>query len=263
MFMNLKKFLFVFIFFVSFTTEAAFAWEYIARAEAVKNVKIRSEVSAKINKIYFNEGTFIDKSATLFTLNSAQFQAEVSLKKAELEHAQAQLDGAIKYLSRLKATDKRGVTASDLDTAESEVRQYRAAVEEAKAALKISQIQLNNTRIIAPFAGRVGKANFNQGSYISPDDVLCEIVQIDPIRILFAMPDRDYMSVKKSQGKLKYELILADGSIFPGTIEKDFEDNVMNSETGSINIWLKVSNENNILLPGALVRVRVINQDVL
>ncbi len=259
---SFEKFLCALIFLVSVTAEAAFSWEYIARAEAVKNVQIRSEVSAKIIKIHFNEGTFIDKSATLFTLNSAQFQAETALKKAELAHAQAQLDGAIKYLSRLKAADKRGVTASDLDTAESEVRQYRAAVDEAKAALRISQIQLNNTKITAPFAGRVGKANFNQGSYISPDDVLCEIVQTDPIRILFAMPDRDYMSVKNSQEKLKYELILADGSIFPGTIEKDFEDNVMNSETGTINIWLKVSNENNILLPGSLVRVRVI-QDVL
>ena len=56
---------------------------------------------------------------------------------------------------------------------------------------------------------------------------------------------------------MKYELILADGSPYSGTIEKDFEDNVMNSGTGTINIWLKVSNEDNILLPGALVRVRV------
>ena len=71
------------------------------------------------------------------------------------------------------------------------------------------------------------------------------------------MPDRDYLSMKNMHGKMKYELILADGSLYSGTIEKDFEDNVMNSDTGTINIWLKVGNEDNILLPGSLVRVKV------
>lgn len=238
---------------------AAFAEnrEYIAHAEAVRTVKIRSEVSAKINKVHFNAGAFINKSETLFTLNSSQFQAEVSLKKAELAHAQAKLDATLKYLSRLKAADKRGVTASDLDAAEGEVMQCRAALDEAKAALKLSQIELNKTKITAPFAGRAGKINFYEGSYVSPEAVLCEIVQTDPVRVLFAMPERDYMSVKDLKS-LKYELILADGSLFSGLVEEDFEDNAFNSETGTINIWLKVSNENNILLPGAFVRVRII-----
>ncbi|MBQ9419977.1 MAG: hypothetical protein IJU31_06320 [Synergistaceae bacterium] len=71
------------------------------------------------------------------------------------------------------------------------------------------------------------------------------------------MPDRDYMIMKNAHEKTKYELILADGSLYSGTIEKDFEDNAMNSDTGTINIWLKVSNEDSILLPGALVRVKV------
>ena len=144
-----------------------------------------------------------------------------------------------------------------MDTAQSEVKKARAMVEEAKAALQISQIQLNNTKITAPFSGLIGKINYHNGSYVSPENVLCEIVQVNPIRILFAMPDRDYLKIKNSGKKLKYELILADDSLYSETVEKDFEDNVMNPETGTINIRLKVSNENNILLPGSLVRVRI------
>ena len=257
--MILKKLLIVLIMLNLAGAVSAEYREYIARAEAVRTVQIRSEVSAKINKVHFSSGAFVNKSETLFTLNSSQFQAEVSLKKAELAHAQAKLDAALKYLSRLKAADKRGVTASDLDAAEGEVMQCRAALDEAKAALKLSQIELNKTKITAPFAGRAGKINFYEGSYVSPEAVLCEIVQTDPVRVLFAMPERDYMSLKNKDLKsLKYELILADGSLFSGLVEKDFEDNAFNSETGTINIWLKVSNENNILLPGAFVRVRIV-----
>ena len=253
----MRKILIFALIFVLSAISTANAFEYIGHAEAVRNVEIRPEISARITKIHFSEGTFIENSSTLFTLNTAQFQAEVSLKKAELSHAQAVLEGAKKYLSRLKATDQRGVTASDIDNAESEVKQARASVEEAKSELKISQIQLNNTKITAPFSGLVGKINYHQGSYVSPENVLCEIVQVNPIRILFAMPDRDYLKFKNSDKKLKYELILADDSLYTGTVEKDFEDNVMNPETGSINIRLKVNNENNIFLPGSLVRVRI------
>ena len=239
------------------TTSAAFAWDYIGHTEASRSVKIRPEISAGITKIHFNEGAFVKKSETLFTLNTAEFQAEVSLKKAELSSAQVKLAGAEKYLSRLKATDKRGVSASDIDIAESEVKQAQAAVGEAKAALKIAQVQLNRTKITAPFSGKTGKINFYQGSYVSPEDVLCEIVQVNPIRILFAMPDKDYLIFKNSQKNFKYELFLADGSLFSGTIEKGFEDNSMNPETGTINIWLEANNENNVLIPGSLVHVKV------
>ena len=206
-------------------SDKTFAWEYIGHAETIQSVQIRPEVNAKITKVHFHEGSFVNKSAALFTLDTAEFQAEVSLRK--------------------------------LDAAESEELQAKAAVDAAKASLKIAEIQLGRTKITAPFAGRIGKTDFHTGSYVSPENVLCEIVQVNPIRILFAMPDRDYLSMKNTQEKMKYELILADGSLYSGTIEKDFEDNVMNSDTGTINIWLKVSNEDNILLPGALVRVKV------
>ena len=253
----MRRILIFTLIFISSAMSTANAFEYIGHAEAARSVEIRPEISARITKIHFNEGTFVNKSLTLFTLNNAQFQAEVSLKKAELSHAQAVLEGTSKYLSRLKAADQRGVTASDMDTAQSEVKKARAMVEEAKAALQISQIQLNNTKITAPFSGLIGKINYHNGSYVSPENVLCEIVQVNPIRILFAMPDRDYLKIKNSGKKLKYELILADDSLYSETVEKDFEDNVMNPETGTINIRLKVSNENNILLPGSLVRVRI------
>ena len=75
------------------------------------------------------------------------------------------------------------------------------------------------------------------------------------------MPDKDYLSLRNTGKNLKYELTLADETLFNGTIEKDFEDNTMNPETGTINIWLKADNQDNILLPGALVRVTVTSEE--
>ena len=256
-----KKFFCITFMLINIFCKSAFAWTYAGRAEATQSVQIHPELTARITKKHFRDGSIINKGAILFTLNTAKFQAEVSIRKAELEQAQAEFDAAEKYFSRLRKTDKRGVPASEIDTAQNEVRKAAANVEQKKAALKMAQIDLNNTKITAPFSGRIGKSEHSTGSYVTPENVLAEIVQINPIRIVFAMPDKDYLSLRNTGKNLKYELTLADETLFNGTIEKDFEDNTMNPETGTINIWLKADNQDNILLPGALVRVTVTSEE--
>ena len=233
----------------------ASAQEYIGRAEATQTVQLHPEISARITRVQFAEGSFIKEGATLFTLNPAQFQAQVQLRKAQLAHAQAVLDGAKKYLARIKTADKRSVPASDIDTADSAEKQAQAQVEEAKAELRLAQIDLNNTKIYAPISGYIGRAEFTRGNYVSPENVLASIVQTDPARISFAMPDRDYLINKDKAAE--YSLILADGSTYPHKPELDFISTTMNPESGSITIYLRVPNENHTLIPGEIVRVKV------
>ena len=186
--MRYNRFLCYIAFIIVMTCSTVSAYEYIGYAEAIQSVQIRPEISARLTKIHFHEGNLVGKSAALFSLDTAEFQAEVSLKKAELSMAQAKYDGALKYYTRLKAT-KNAMSASDIDNAESEELQAKAAVEAAKANLKIAELQLARTKITAPFAGRIGKVNFHVGSYVSPENVLCEIVQTNPIRILILMEE--------------------------------------------------------------------------
>lgn len=243
--------IFLLCFFVS-----ADAQEYIGHAEAFRTVDIHPEVSAKIAGVHFDEGSFVKEGAVLFTLNSSQFQAQVQLCKAKISHAQAAFDGAKKYFSRLKAVGKRSVPGSDIDTAETEAQKAQAELDEAKAELRLAQINLNNTKITAPISGYIGKADFTKGSYVTPDDSLVSIVQTDPARISFAMTDKDFLAHRDIYAE--YELVLADGTIYPQKAVQDFASNVMNPDTGTITIYLRVPNENHTLIPGAIVRVRVI-----
>lgn len=227
--------------------------EYIGLVEAMQTVDVRPEVNARITKVHFKEGSFVKAGETLFTLNSAQFSANVALRKAEVSRAEANLDKAKKYLSRLRAADRRSVPESDMDTANSEVRQAQAAVAEAKASLQISQIDLNNTRIKSPISGIIGKTEFTAGNYVAAGTDLARIVQVDPVRISFSMPDRDY--VRNRNSDFRYSLRLSDGSVFDHEGSKDFVNNTMNSDTGTIKIWLRFDNTEGILVPGALVKV--------
>ncbi|MBQ3653253.1 MAG: efflux RND transporter periplasmic adaptor subunit [Synergistaceae bacterium] len=229
--------------------------EYIGTVEAIQRVVIKPELSAKISKLHFSEGSFVKSGATLFTLDSSQFSANVALRKAQLARAQAALDRAQRYMKRLKAADKRSVPASDIDTAEDDIRQAQASVAEAKANLQLAQIDLNRTRITAPISGVIGRAGFTKGNYVSPSSELAVIIQMNPIRVLFSVSEADYSSWLKNS--YTASLTLADGSAYDAsnTGRMDFSDNTVNTSTGTIAIRWSFDNDNSTLLPGSTVRI--------
>lgn len=235
--------------------------EYIGRVESMQTVLLKPQIAGEIAGVHFKEGSMIKAGQTLFTIDSTQYQATVTLRKAELAKAEANLSRAVKYLERLKAADKRSVSASDLDIAQSDVLQGKAGVEQAKASLRLAEIDLGHTKITAPISGRIGKAAYTKGNYVTPaGSTLANIVQTDPIRVAFALPDRDYLDMQEAfrgSDKSVYNatLRLSNGEPGPANGVRDFEENAMDERTGTIMIRLRFNNAEGILIPGSMVRV--------
>jgi RND family efflux transporter MFP subunit len=233
---------------------------YIGRVEPIQTVHVKPRVSGQIESVHFKEGSMVKAGDLLFTLDGEQLQATAQIRRADLARAEANLARAIKYNERMQSADKRGVSASDVDMADSDVRQCRAAVEQAKAALKLAQIDLSYTKITAPISGRIGRAGATKGNYVtSSGDPLANIVQMDPIRVSYALPDRSYVeqmaSYRSKEEVYATTLVLADGSDYSERGERDFEENEMDPGTGTIRAYLRFKNGKGALVPGALVRV--------
>jgi RND family efflux transporter MFP subunit len=234
--------------------------EYIGRVEPIQTVNIKPQVPGMIEAVNFRDGSIVKEGELLFTIDSRQYQATVSLRKADVSKAEAGLSRASKYNDRLQAADKRSVSASDLDISANDILQGRASIEQARAALQLAQIDLDYTKVKAPISGRIGRAEATKGNYVTPGgSPLADIVQINPIRVSFAMPDRDYMEQRdlfRSPGAI-YDatLTLADGSTYAHKGERDFEDVTMDVTTGTIMVYLRFKNESGVLVPGSMVRV--------
>jgi len=236
--------------------------EYVGRVEPIQTVDLRPQISGTIDEVHFKEGSLIKEGDLLFTLDNRQFKTNVALRRAELAKAEANYDRAAKYKKRLQAADSRSVSASDMEMAESDVLQAKAAVQQAKAALQLAQIDLGYTKISAPISGRVGKAFFTKGNYVTPGSaLLTTIVQMDPIRVTFALPDREYLNqldIFRSADARVFEstLALANGEIYDKKGERDFENNQMNKETATITVSLRFENSQGALVPESMVRVQ-------
>ena len=234
--------------------------EYVGRVESIQSVSVKPQISGEIAKVCFKEGSVVKAGQLLFQIDPKQYEATVQLRKAELQQAEANLVTAEKYYKRVTAASERAVSATDRDTAEGSFLQAKAAVAQAKAALKLAQIDLGYCRITSPITGKIGKALYTKGNYVTPSITeLASIVQMDPIRVSYPLPDRDYLdqlSLFKEDGSVyNTSLILSNGEKYNVPGKRDFENNRVDQTTGTIMMRLRFANKEGMLIPGEMVRV--------
>jgi len=242
--------------------------EYVGHVEAIESVNLKAQVDGYIEKVHFEEGSIVEKGDLLFTVEQDRYKANVELREANLDKAKANLVRAEKYLRRLRNADEKSVARADMDTAESDMLGAKATVEQAKAELKTAKINLGYTEIRAPITGKIGKAFFTEGNYVSPSSgMLAKVVQLDPIRVVFSMTDRQFIEYNRAgmnseESIFQTRLRLPNGSVYSDFGEWDFVDNQINPGTASIAVWKRFDNEDRVLLPGCYVTVLMRRQDI-
>jgi len=241
--------------------------EYVGRVEAIQAVDLRARVEGFLEKVHFAEGADVHAGDLLYTIEQASYQASYNADKARLADAQAALDVARQYLERLQAVRSGGVSASDIDTAVGVHLRAKAKLKEAEAAVDQSALDLSYTRIEAPIGGRIGRTTFTAGNLVGPSSgPLARLVQIDPIRVVFAVSETDVTEIKLARDtsrnhspaeKLVPQIRFAGGEVYPTAGRMDFVDNQVDPATGTIAVRAVFDNPAGMLLPGQFVTVMV------
>jgi membrane fusion protein, multidrug efflux system len=239
---------------------------YLGRLEAVQAVNVTSRTEGFIARRAFEEGQFVNAGDVLYEIEPALHQAAVAQAKARLDSANATARHAQTHLNRIQRLgDARTVSQSDVDAALAARDTARAAVTQAQAALKTQELQLSYTRITAPISGRIGVSHFHTGSLVNPaSGVLTEIVQLDPVRVVISVNERDVLSASHSSGTLQdafmadnmmLSLRLSDGSPYMKAPVLESIGNRIDVQTGTLPVRLTVANPDHRLLPGGTVNV--------
>jgi RND family efflux transporter MFP subunit len=143
-----------------------------------------------------------------------------------------------------------------------------AAIDTAKAAIMDAQLDLEFSRISAPFTGRIGAHLVSIGSLVSgsrggagPTTLLATIVSLDPIHLDFDMSEADYRAYQRAHGAAGPHddvTISLDGDESydrHGTL--DFIDNAVDRGSGTIHARVTIANPDLAITPGQFARVRV------
>lgn len=239
--------------------------EFVGRIEAIQAVDLRARVQGYLEKICFNEGAHVKDGDLLYLIEQAPCRARVNVDKAKVAKARATLTKAKQYLKRVQEARSGAVSATDIDTAVSDELQARAALQEAKATLEQSELDLSYTTVEAPITGRIGRTAYTEGNFVGSDSgALAHIVQMDPIRAVFSISENRLPEMQKKRLSTPIEelkdsrvirLRLPNGEIYPVAGRPDFMDNQVDSATGTIAFRAVFDNPDGYLVPGQFVTV--------
>jgi multidrug efflux pump subunit AcrA (membrane-fusion protein) len=161
---------------------------YVGHVEAIQSVQVMARVTAYLEKVDFTEGGELKAGQILFELENAPYTAAVQAAKAQATYLQADTE----YQRQARLNQQGFAPQATLDQARATRDSDAADVEAAKANLTTTAINLGYTKILSPLDGRIGKALFSVGTLLTPASAaLATVEQMEPIRVVFAVPDRD------------------------------------------------------------------------
>jgi RND family efflux transporter MFP subunit len=230
------------------------------------------------------EGQLAQAQGQLEQARAQLLQAEAQVAVAEANQRRTQLD-VDRYTP---LAQQQAITQQDLDnatennlaakaqvqsataqvaTARAQITAASAQVQSAKASVETAQINLGFTHLTSPIDGIPGIAELQVGALVSPaSPKITTVSTLDPIKVYFTVSEQEYLDFHRrystpdtldaARKNLRFELILADGTVYaqPGTF--DFADRQVDVKTGAIQVVGLFPNPGNGLRPGQYARVR-------
>jgi membrane fusion protein, multidrug efflux system len=225
-------------------------------------------------------------------LTQAQDRTVVEVAQANLQIVTAQLNKADQDVNRLKPlAELRAVPRQDYDDAlaaqqaakadvegklaslsttrvnqTAAIQQAQAAVEGANASIRQAELNVEYCTITTPISGIAGTRQVAPGNLVGQGDatLLATVSNVDPVRVFVSISESEYLVYQRmrAQGKLRdrggeLELILADGSTFPGKGRIIIADRAVDLKTGTLSMIAEFPNPEAVLRPGQFGRVRL------
>ena len=189
-----------------------------------------------------------------------------------VREARALLEEATKNRERILRLRDQGILAeAELEAAESsfqvatnrfatsldEARNRLAILAERQADLALSQQQLADTVIKAPFEGVVERRQASPGEYLQPASPVVTLVRVDPVRLRAEVPERDAAKIRVGQ-KVILQL---EGSELVRTSKVSRLSPVISAENRMLLVEADFENPDGVLRPGFFAKANIVVDD--
>jgi membrane fusion protein (multidrug efflux system) len=212
---------------------------------ANESVELKSEMSGKVVKILFKEGSRVSKGDLLLKINDEELQAQLLGANSAVKLAEDNMARAKKLL------EKQGISQQDYDAAANDLNVKKANLDLIKA-------QIDKTEIKAPFEGIIGLKYVSEGSFINSSNVIASLQDIDPVKIDFSIPEK-YAGFVNRGDKIKFTVAGStksyEGTVF--AVEPKIDE-----MTRSLKIRAISPNTKGDILPGAFADVTLILKEI-
>lgn len=227
--------------------------------------QVRPQVAGIVQKRLFTEGAMVSAGQPLYQIDARLYRASRDEAQASLASTQATAAAAQARAQRYRSLgDTEAVSAQDRDDVIATARQANAAVQQARASLQTSTVNLEFTLVRAPISGRIGRTLFTPGALVtaSQADPLTTIQQLDPIYVDVTQSSSQILALRRSLAAGKtlaasaiIRLKLEDGTDYPQEGRIEFAEPIVDVNSGTVTLRARFPNPDGLLMPGMFVRV--------
>jgi multidrug efflux system membrane fusion protein len=236
----------------------------IGTVTPVYTASITAQASGVLTAVHYSEGQTIQKGDALIDIDPRPYQAQLMQAEGALERdtnilAQAQMD-----LDRYRAAwAGNGIPKQLLEDQEKIVLQDKGTVKNDQGTVNYDQVQLSYCHISSPIAGRVGLRLVDPGNVVqaSAAAVLAVITQVQPITVIFTMPEDSLVQVQARMRKVHTLSVDAwdraqTAKLASGKLQSI--DNQIDTTTGTVKLRALFDNKNGALFPNQFVNTRLL-----
>ncbi len=230
---------------------------------AWKTVTVRPQIDGKLDKVLFREGQAVKRGELLAQVDPRPFLAQLHQAEGALSRDTALLKNSRLNLERYGTLRSQNLVAQQqLDDQQSLVGQYEGAVAVDQAQVETSKLNLEYSRISAPIDGITGVRLVDEGNMVHASEQagIVMLTQIDPIAVLFTLPQDDLHRVTKHMNEetLVVDAYSREGETRLGTGKLLVLDNQINQATATIRLKAVFENPQKLLWPNQFVKIRLL-----
>ncbi|MCK8046494.1 efflux RND transporter periplasmic adaptor subunit [Shewanella sp. 1CM18E] len=216
--------------------------EALGTSKANESITVTAKVTEVVTQVNFSDGDLVDKGRLLVQLQDSEQRARVTVAKVKVKDHQRELE-------RIRTL----VTSQTI--AELERDRLQTLIDTAKAELAQAESALRDRRITAPFSGALGLRQVSTGALVSPGNAITTLDDISVIKLDFSVPERFLQSLALGK-KVEATAVAFDGEVFEGKVMSI--DSRINPKTRAVIVRAEIPNPKQRLLPGMLMKVKLI-----
>ncbi len=249
-------------------SDAVIEQAFPANLQGKDNIQLRPQISGYIDKIFVDEGAYVNAGQPLFRINASVYREQKNTALASLAMAKSQLQSAQLELDKYKVlSDNKVVADFQYQKAKTNYENAKAAVKQQQTLVASADVNLGFAVVKAPISGYIGRIPNRLGALVGPNDAqpLTTLSQVSEIYAYFSLPENEILKINASRPganlleKLKsYQditLVLTDGNAYNHVGKIDMMDGQFDPTTGSVMLRASFPNPQGLLRTGNTGRI--------